>query len=598
MPSVEKDYSNSSFSQLESDVKNTQSESEIHSLQTEIEGRESQLAPAEVREFYNGAPSAERYNFSVSIARKAMVEAENARREVFGEARLGLDAPVRLTKFEELPESGLDLSEDGTRGVPQIYYKQITQEKGNWLTGSKQVETDEVVVVVRLNNGDSGEGTVVCGIAKQRNGVVDFESSSNIFWNITEADYTRYMSQTRQTLLSGEQDGLNKRAFTGQLTSEQFHKEYKKQNRRTLYEDMDAWDKERGNKREAWRYEDVKKETLDRVNNDYGELLQEAERRAEEITRSTQEALNLNKDEVKGRVSDPIFDNYMYLKDNGFLDKDPELKKRYGYILEDQLGIDSQTLELYESQYRKKQAEKGREESVEERAKRAIDDARARAEEFSAKARAEAEKEKERARSEIEKAKNEVEQRVAQARKELEEKAKEALQEQTDKLKREAESRLAKMQGELDSVGREAKEAQEQLAKAQAEVASQKEISSNLRARIADLEATIQGLKTAKSEGPGSADTGAEKRKKNKSAGGEAVDVGDRHFNEFGEIVRGDRGTAEAESPDSASRDEQLESIVEERERRRREEFERFKRERLAEDDSFASQKEQDDGKY
>lgn len=606
MPSVEKDYSNSSFGQLESDVKSTQSESEIHSLQTEIAGRESQLAPAEVREFYNGAPSAERYNFSVSIAKKAMVDAENARREASGEPRLSLDAPVRLTKFEELPEGGLDLSEDGTPGVPQIYYKQITQEKGNWLTGSKQVETDEVVVVIRLNNGDPGEGTVVCGIAKQRNGVVDFESSSNIFWNITEADYTRYMSQTRQTLLSGEQDGLNKRAFTGQLTSEQFHKEYKKQNRRTLYEDMDAWDKERGNKREAWKYEDVKKETLDRVNNDYGELLQEAERRAEEITRSTQEALNLNKDEVKGRVSDPIFENYMYLKDNGFLDKDPELKKRYGYILEQQLGIDSQSLELYESQYRKKQAEKGREESVEERAKKAIEDARAKAEELVQRTRQTADKAIEQAHADAEKARKDLEQKAGQARKELEAKAereRQALQEQADKVRREAEGRIAKMQGELDSVGREAKEAQEQLAKAQAEVASQTKITGDLQARIAALEATIQELKTAKSENAGSADTGTEKSKKKKAKKDKAIQdgtstAGERRFNEFGEIIRGDGVSTEAGNSASESRDEQLESIVEERERKRREEFERFKRERLAEDGRFASQKEQDDARY
>jgi len=606
MPSVEKDYSNSSFGQLESDVKSTQSESEIHSLQTEIAGRESQLAPAKVREFYNGAPSAERYNFSVSIAKKAMVDAENARREASGEARLGLDAPVRLTKFEELPEGGLDLSEVGTRDVPQMYYKQITQEKGNWLTGSKQVETDEVVVVIRLNNADSGEGTVVCGIAKQHNGVVEFESSSNIFWNITEADYTRYMSQTRQTLLSGEQDGLNKRAFTGQLTSEQFHKEYKKQNRRTLYEDMDAWDKERGNKREAWKYEDVKKETLDRVNNDYGELLQEAERRAEEITRSTQEALNLNKDEVKGRVSDPIFENYMYLKDNGFLDRNPELKKRYGYILEEQLGIDSQTLELYESQYRKKQAEKGREESVEERAKKAIEDARAKAEELVQRTRQTAEKAIEQARADAEKARKDLEQKADQARKELEAKAereRQALQEQADKVRREAEGRIAKMQEELDSVGRGAKEAQEQLAKAQAEVASQTEITNDLQAKIVALEAIIQELKIAKSENVRSVDTGTEKNKKKKAKKDKATQDGtptatERRFNEFGEIIRGDGVSTEAGNSASESRDEQLESIVEERERKRREEFERFKRERLAESDRFVSQKEQDDARY
>lgn len=606
MPSGEKDYSDSSFDQLESDVRSTQSESEIRSLQGEIEGRESQLAPAEVREFYNGAPSAERYNFSVSIAKKAMMEAENARREALGEARVGLDAPVRLTKFEEIPEGGLNLSEEGTLGVPQIYYKQITQEKGNWLTGSKQVETDEVVVVIRLNNGDSGEGTVVCGIVKQRNGVVDFESSSNIFWNITEADYTRDMKQTRQTLLSGEQDGLNKRAFTGQLTSEQFHKEYKRQNRRTLYEDMDAWDKKRGNKREAWKYEDVKKETLDRVNNDYGELLQEAERRAEEITRSTQEALRLDKDEVRGRVSDPIFENYMYLKDNGFLDKDPELKKSYGYILKEQLGIDSQTLELYESQYRKKQAEKGREETIEERAKKAVEDARARAEELVQRSRQIADKAIEQAHADAEKARKELEQKADQARKELEAKAereRKALQEQADKMKQEAEGRIAKMKEELDSVGRGAKEAQEQLAKAEAEVARQTEITNGLQAKISALEATIQELKTAKSESAGSVDTGTEKSKKKKAKKGKPTDggnttVGKRRFNDRGEIIRGDGVLPEAGSSDSASRDEQLERLADERERKRREDFEKFKRQSDAEHARFATQKEQDDAGY
>ena len=88
----------------------------------------------------------------------------------------------------EIPEGGHALLGDGNSGTPEVYYKQITREEGNWLAGKRQVETDEVVVVMRLNNsiGADGEGTVICGIAKQHAGVIDFDSASNVFWNMTE----------------------------------------------------------------------------------------------------------------------------------------------------------------------------------------------------------------------------------------------------------------------------------------------------------------------------------------------------------------------------------------------------------------------------
>jgi len=225
------------------------------------------------------------------------------------------------------------------------------------------------------------------------------------------------MGETRKTLLSGDQDGLNKKVFTGQLTSEQFHKEYKSQNRRTLYQDMDAWDKSRGNKKETWKYEEVKKETLDRVNNDYGELLQEAERRSEEISRATEEALRTNRDEIKRKVADPIFENYMFLNQNGFLDKDPKLKRKYGYILRDQLGIDPQTLELYEAQYKKEQEEKKKDETIEARTRRVVEEAQAKAEAKVAEMKKELDLAKERTEEEVKKAdalKNQLEQMGAE----------------------------------------------------------------------------------------------------------------------------------------------------------------------------------------
>jgi len=364
-----------------------------------------------------------------------------------------------------MPNEGVTLENAETAGKPQVFYKQITREEGGPFRKSRTVPTDEVAIVIRLNNGTAGseDGTVVCGIVKQRNGIVEFDSENNIFWTLKEAQYRASMSETRKTYFGSPENGLEKRAFTGRIPASEYFKEYRRQNRHTVSDDMHEWDKIRINKRETWTYEDVKKETLDRVNNDYGELLQEAERRSQEIAQKTVEALEMNADEVKRRAASPIFENYMYLDQAGFLGSDPELKKRYDFILQEQLHIDPQTMELYRAQYLKEREKKQQEETADVQSNGIVEEARIKAKEILDKAKADADRVTKQAELDAAEAKRRREEeertRIEREKMRQAEQARDAALAKIANLERELSQVKARLKAEADKTGAEAAKA-------------------------------------------------------------------------------------------------------------------------------------------
>ena len=200
--------------------------------------------------------------------------------------------------------------EPGEKGVPQIFYKQITKEKGGLFQKKQQVFTGEVLVIVRLNNSDGpGKGTVLDAIVKcDENGKPIFNEKWGVFGLQSEIDFDRNVSTEK----------VEGKLLRGEITAEKYMSEFSIQHKERPDEYWRKWDKDIdemgspinwkvGKVQENWDKEMVRKvevanknreELLVRLQGKYGELLQDLEQSVSSAVEATIEKRRKEKERV------------------------------------------------------------------------------------------------------------------------------------------------------------------------------------------------------------------------------------------------------------------------------------------------------------
>ncbi len=311
------EYSSMSYEDLSQKIESSTDVKELKSISKEAQRRdESPLSHKEIMDTYKGGSEALRGEVALSLFERAL------------ESR-GIDT---LDQSDgRIPENGLSKFPPGKEGQPQVFFKQIETDELSWhekllnKIRHKEAEkrvSDEVLVVVRLNNGKTPEdNTVICAIMKQKGGHPDL-SETAYMWVMDEKKYKQEMRQQGPE----DQDGnkaytANSRAFRGELTSRQYLEAFKEENGQSY----DKYKKERDAKLENdpdhWTSERVKGETLHKLNEQYGELLQKAQERMDAIVKETEEKRKAADERRAKLAKDKVFSSLMRQVERGYNDQ-------------------------------------------------------------------------------------------------------------------------------------------------------------------------------------------------------------------------------------------------------------------------------------
>src|SRR3989344_4271223 len=229
-------------------------EAEISKLEKKVE---TPPMHNEIMDVYKGGDSSTR----IEIAKQAAMGAFKT---------LGIE---NLADAKELGK-GQIVEEQSFSAAPQVFYR-LKEKTGFWgkMKGEKEYE-DDVVVYVRLNNGnrDPEKQTVIVAQVKQVKGVPQWDDSRNLYKVASETD----VDAALEPGVVRNRFGLTDQWMRGELTVDEFRTGYKRQHGgRSLEQDWDGHNN-KGHPLERWVSEKNREDLLARLNGEYAENLQKA----------------------------------------------------------------------------------------------------------------------------------------------------------------------------------------------------------------------------------------------------------------------------------------------------------------------------------
>ncbi|GIW69808.1 MAG: hypothetical protein KatS3mg101_0555 [Patescibacteria group bacterium] len=216
-----------------------------------------------------------------------------------------------LTKVKRLEHNELpNFNEGREKGKPQIYYKQVMVEKQRNIfeklrdrKSNRELEmipSDQVLVIVNMNNGEKPENnTVVCMLARQKDGKLDKTDSSALNTLESEEQYLK--------TAGSKSSSSDSRFRRGELTTQGYRKVYKGETGHSIEDYWKDWDKNVEKTVDYHKSEKYKATLMERLNEDYTRILAETQQRKEEIINETKKRLEANKEKKRKLITDIDF---------------------------------------------------------------------------------------------------------------------------------------------------------------------------------------------------------------------------------------------------------------------------------------------------
>lgn len=263
-----------------------------------------------------GAKKQDKWQVGRDIVRGAMIELGYTA----GKDRKDLD----LTDVDMLaPGTTPNFEANRQKGKPQVFFTQIFEEvheeEGSWLSKlfkrkssdrdfsidgntseaePKKRRTDEVLVVVNMNNGDKPENnTVTVVLAKQKAGRLDIDGGA-VVCTMSEADYLKKAKKPQNA---------EERMIAGSYTMKGYGESFKRETGQTPEQYWDSWDNDRDNDPNFWKSEKYKGELMDRLSGAYVEALKRTKQMTDEIVKETERRLEEQKQLREKYAKDPVF---------------------------------------------------------------------------------------------------------------------------------------------------------------------------------------------------------------------------------------------------------------------------------------------------
>lgn len=231
----------------------------------------------EIMDAYEGAlvTTGERISISRSLLEKGIRESG-----IKG-GNIGFAEQIEGTwlNFDELDEG-----EQG-KNRPQVWMKPVVETK-HGLFGTKQVQTDEVLIISRMNNAeDENDSTIVFGLVKQKDGIPQIGKGKPGFYGIlSQEDYQEIINkpteQLREEYPSEPTKKLLKKFFRGESTISRHKKDFITYTGNTYKFYWKKRDEKIKDTPAHWRSrEHLRQGFVESLEDDYRELMQETVRR-------------------------------------------------------------------------------------------------------------------------------------------------------------------------------------------------------------------------------------------------------------------------------------------------------------------------------
>jgi hypothetical protein len=190
-----------------------------------------------------------------------------------------------------------EFSDPSNPGRPQVYAQQVSKAEG--MLFSKEKPTDEVLIVVRLNNSMlDGEGTVVSALVKFDRGKPDFsngllkvESEKEYLDCLQGLGYTTKSQGTENKNIKPKPNHYSTRLASGEITRKEYEELFKRENWISIYDHWNKWDKELKTNIYAGKSERLKGELMTRLEGRYESLLQETTEANQKVIKEIDESL-------------------------------------------------------------------------------------------------------------------------------------------------------------------------------------------------------------------------------------------------------------------------------------------------------------------
>lgn len=307
------------FSQRHTDAKEAnQNKKELEQLGAEIERRAQLPSHSEIEAAHTGAESSLKLGIDVTLVKEAL--------EKCNIATLGL--------VEGIPSGGLDLSKVRVlhKGEPQVFFRPVTTEVSSGFLGleKKQVPTDEVTVIIRLNNNTRKEpSTVLVAVVPQVEGVPQLsEKDTGLFMFMNQTEYTE--------LLNKDPPDLRSKLVKGELTFNRYQEDFKRYNGISQAEYWRRWDAHRENDPNYWRSRETREEVLGRIEGRYRELFAETQERIAQVAAEVKQM----RAEIRRRRNEILGDSlFLKIAAEYTRQEDPILKAFYVDNLARSFGV-------------------------------------------------------------------------------------------------------------------------------------------------------------------------------------------------------------------------------------------------------------------
>lgn len=257
------------FETLSSQVDRMDTSSDFSALEAELKKRTETPPHKEIKTTYENCESKNKVAIARSIIGKAFDEA--------GVESLGDKGVKQLTGSGR---RGLEKEQTDPEHKPQVFMKPVVK-KDFW---GREKFTDEVVVVVRLNNNeDADKNTVAWALVKQKDGVPQLkENDPGVFNVMSELDYN----------MACKDDNVLGKGLRGDIGIESYRLLYRPPGMKFMGEGLAGYwrrmDQEHRNNPERYRADRNVPELLANLQGSYEDLLQRAVAKNEAIHKKAQ----------------------------------------------------------------------------------------------------------------------------------------------------------------------------------------------------------------------------------------------------------------------------------------------------------------------